>query len=43
MDGAALARLQTLAESPFGPDMHGVQSELMLSLLDLENNLLVSL
>lgn len=36
-------RLQTLAESPFGPDMHSVQSELMLSLLDLENNLLVSL
>lgn len=36
-------RMQTLAESPFGPDMHSVQSELMLSLLDLENNLLVSL
>ncbi|MBL8360667.1 MAG: hypothetical protein JNN18_09265 [Rubrivivax sp.] len=36
-------RLQTLAQSPFGPDMHSVQSELMLSLLDLENNLLVSL
>jgi len=36
-------RLRTLAETPFVPGMDSVVSELALSLLDLENNLLVSL
>lgn len=36
-------RLQELADTPFYPPMRGLLSELRLALLDLENNLLVSM